>query len=429
MSFLFDSTPQFHPADLEPLQGDGDRIRSAGRMLHDAAGALDFAQRAAGQLQTLTDGVSWRGAGFQAFKGGIEKQPLPEHLVNARNVLGWTGDELGRLATKLDDIQADLALLRQRADMLGIDGDVPEERRHEVDTIKKEYKDLKERREQALEQAARVFDEMTDRTVFAKPPPKGFGRLRKALGGAVNFAKDFAVGFGQGVVDIGKGIAMLGYLATPWGMADAVKWIKNNQQLIRSAISYAMHNPLGMAVNVGKVIIDYDTLRENPGRWLGKLAPQIAITVLSAGAGGLASRSGAIAGRGATATGKARWISDKMKIGTDLAEDVIPGFYKFSGKTMSELTPAQAFKKGAADVVNRKIRFAMTGGGYQMAQKTRYLLHTRKELPMWGKVVKKVPVVTAAATLAAGREAIVQDVAGVITEGGIEAEQAQQSSR
>ena len=44
---------------------------------------------------------------------------------------------------------------------------------------------------------------------------------------------------------------------------------------------------------------------------------------------------------------------------------------------------------------------------------------------MWGKIVKKTPLVTAAATMAAGREAIVQDVAGVITEGGIEAEQGQ----
>jgi hypothetical protein len=424
MSFLFDG-PQFHPADLEPLQGDGERVRSAGRMLHDAAGALDFARRAASQLQTLTDGVSWRGAGFQAFKGGLEKQPLPEHLVNARNVLGWTGDELGRLATKLDDIQADLALLRQRADLLGIDGDVPEERRHEVDTIKKEYEDLKERRKQALEQAAHVFDEMTDKTVFAKPPPKGFGRLRKALGGAVNFAKDFAVGFGQGVVDIGKGIAMLGYLATPWGMADAVKWIKDNHQLIRSAISYAMHNPVGMAVNVGKVIIDYDTLRENPGRWLGKLAPQIAVTVLSAGAGGVASRSGAIAGMG-TKPGVLHFASDMIKIRTDAVEK-LPGLYKFTGRGWTDLTPTEAFKKGAADALNRRVRNWSTLGTYGSAQRVRYLLHTRKELPMWGKVVKKVPLVTATATLAAGREAIVQDVAGVITEGGIEAEQAQQN--
>src|SRR5687768_16606328 len=110
MAFLFDSgPPQFNPADIEPLQGDGERIRSASRMLHDGAGALEFAQRAAGQLQTLTDGISWRGTAFQAFKGSLEKQPLPQHLLNARNVLGWTGDELGRLATKLDDIQADVA--------------------------------------------------------------------------------------------------------------------------------------------------------------------------------------------------------------------------------------------------------------------------------------------------------------------------------
>lgn len=426
MSFLFDSgPPQFHPADLEPLQGDGDRVRSAGRMLHDAAGALDYAQRAATQLQTLTDGVSWRGAGFQAFKGGIDKQPLPQHLVNARNVLGWTGDELGRLATKLDDIQADYARLRQRADMLGIDGDVPEERRHEVDVIKKEYEDLKERRKKALEQAGHVFDEMTDKTVFAKPPPKGFGKLKKAFGGAVGFAKDFAVGFGEGVVDIGKGVAMLGYLATPWGMADAVKWVKNNHHLIRSAISYAMHDPLGMAVNVGKVVIDYDTMRENPGRWLGKLAPQLAITVLSGGAGGLASRSGAMAGLG-TKPGLLKFTSDTLKIGTDAVEK-LPGIYKFKGKSWADLTPTEAFKKGAGDVLNRRVRNWSTLGAYGSTQRVRYLLHTRKEVPMWGKLVKKVPVVTAAATLAAGREEMVQDLTGVITEGSIEAEQAQQN--
>ena len=421
MSFLFDNgPPQFHPADdLEPLQGDGERVRSAGRMLHDAAGALDFAQRAAGQLQTLTDGVSWRGAAFQAFKGNLEKQPLPEHLVNARNVLGWTGDELGRLATKLDDIQADAALLRHQADLLGINGDVPEERRAEVDTIKQQYEDLKERRKQALEQAAHVFDEMTDKTVFARPPKGFFGKVGGAIGGALKFTKDFAAGFVEGTVGIGKGLLLLGSLATPAGMRKAVEWYADNRHLIGAAISYGIHNPFGLAKEVGKVLVDYDTLKENPGRWLGKLAPQIVIAVATAGAGGIASRSGAIASKSMTPTGvfarRATTYGDYIK---DI-ERARRGVGKFGDS--ATLTTGQAFKKGIVDTyVNKKYRNLMTAGKYNRRYKAHYLLHGRKTLPLWGKLTKKVPVVTAAASAAANRDDQRQKLAEVIEQGGAE---------
>jgi hypothetical protein len=417
MAFLFDSDPpQFNPADIEPLQGDGERIRSAGRMLYDAAGALEFAERAATQLETLTDGVSWHGAAFQAFKGSLEKQPLPQHLLNARNVLGWTGDELGRLATKLDDIQAEVVRLRQRADLLGINGDVPEERRPEVDTIKQEYDDLKERRERALEDAGRVFDELKDKTVFARPPKGLFGKVTGAVRGGLNFTKDFAVGFVQGTVDIGKGLMLLGSLATPWGMRRAVDWYVENRHLVGAAITYAVHNPLGMAREVGKVLVDYDTLKENPGRWLGKLAPQIAIAVATAGVGGLASRSGAIASRGVTPTG--RFASTATRYGDYIrdVERMHRGVGRFGDS--ASLTAGQAFRKGILDTyVNKGYRNIRTLGRYNRRYKAHYLLHGRKTLPAWGKLSKKAPVVTAAASAAANREAQRQDLAQVIEQG------------
>jgi hypothetical protein len=417
MAFLFDSgPPQFNPADIEPLQGDGERIRSASRMLHDGAGALEFAQRAAGQLQTLTDGISWRGTAFQAFKGSLEKQPLPQHLLNARNVLGWTGDELGRLATKLDDIQADVARLRQRADLLGINGDVPEERRVEVDAIKQEYDDLQERRERALEDAGRVFDELKDKTVFARPPKGLFGRVTGAVRGGLNFTKDFAVGFVEGTVDIGKGLMLLGSLATPGGMRRAVEWYAENRHLVGAAITYAMHNPVGMAREVGKVLVDYDTLRENPGRWLGKLAPQIVIAVGTAGVGGLASRSGAIASRGVTPTG--RFASLATRYGDDVRrlEHIYKGVGRF-GDT-ANLTAGQAFKKGILEsYINKPYRNIRTLGKYNRRYKAHYLLHGRKTLPAWGKLSKKAPTVAAAAGAAANRAAQREDLAQVIEQG------------
>jgi hypothetical protein len=425
MTFLFDGgPPQFSPADIEPLQGDGERVRSAGRMLHDAAGALDFAQRAAGQLQTLTDGVSWQGNAFQAFKGGLEKQPLPQHLVNARNVLGWTGDELTRLATKLDDIQADVARLRQRADLLGVAGDVPEERRAEVDAIKREYEDLKERREQALDAAGHVFDEMTDKTVFAKPPPSGWGRLKKAAGGAIHFTKEFAVGLGQGVVDIGKGLGMIVSLATPMGMAKAVTWVKENRHLISQAITYAMHDPIGMATNVGKVLIDYDTLRQSPGRWLGKLAPQIAIAVATAGAGGLASRSAAIA-KNANAgadLGRLAKLSEDSKTVTGVFEKYVQvGRW---GDTAT-LSTSQAFRKGVVDTfVNKPLREAASAGVYGRVSRAQYLVHDRKFVPLWGKLTKKVPVVTAVGAQVAAEQGLVENISNVVEDGAARAEEA-----
>lgn len=426
MSFLFDSgPPQFDPADLEPLQGDGERIRSAGRMLYDAAGALEFAERAATQLEKLTDGVSWHGAAFQAFRGSLEKQPLPQHLSNARDVLGWTGDELGRLATKLDDIQTEAVLLRQRADLLGVHGDVPEERRTEVDTIKQAYDDLNERRERALEDAARAFDELKDRTVFAKPPPSGWGRIGNALGGALNFTKEFAIGLGQGVVDIGKGLGMLLYLATPMGMTKAVTWVRENRQLIGQSITYAMHDPLSMATDVGKILIDYETLRQSPGRWLGKLAPQIAIAVATAGAGGVASRSAAITVRNVddTATlGRVAQLSERSKVLTSLVERGVNvgGF----GPT-ADLTISQAFRKGVYDTfVNRPLRNAATGGVYGRMTRAQYLIHDRKFVPRWGKLTKRVPVVTAIGAQVAAQEDLVKNLGTVVDEGAARAEEA-----
>lgn len=425
MTFLFDGgPPHFSPSDIEPLQGDGERVRSAGRMLHDAAGALDFAQRAAGQLQTLTDGVSWRGNAFQAFKGGLEKQPLPEHLVNARNVLGWTGDELSRLATKLDDIQADVARLRQRADLLGVNGDVPEERRAEVEGIKQEYDDLKERRERALEAAGHVFDEMTDRTVFAKPPPSGWGRLKQAVGGAIHFTKEFAVGLGQGVVDIGKGLGMLLYMATPQGMYKAVTWVRENRHLISQAITYAIHDPIGMATNVGKVLIDYDTLRQSPGRWLGKLAPQIAIAVATAGAGGIASRSAAIAKNADAGAdlGRLAKLSEDSKTVTRVFEKYVQVGRWGDTATLSR---SQAFRKGVVDTfINKPLREAASAGVYGRVTRAQYLIHDRKFVPLWGKLTKKVPVVTAVGAQVAAQENLVENISNVVKDGAVQAEEA-----
>jgi len=419
MSFLFDTYPPFHPADIEPLQGDGDRVRSAGRMLHDAAGALDFAQRSANQLQVLTDGVSWRGAAFQAFKGSLDKQPLPNHLVNARDVLGWTGDELSRLATKLDEIQSEFARLRQRADLLGVDGDVPEERRPEVDAIRKEYEELKDRRERALDQAAHVFDEMTDKTVFARPKKGGlFGKVTGALKGAMNFTKSFASGIVEGTVDIGKGLVLIGSLATPGGMRRAVEWYRDNRHLIGSAMVYAMHNPLGMAKEVGKVMIDYDTMTKDPGRWLGKLVPQVAIAVATAGVGGMASRTAAQSTRVPTGllAREARQLGDYVTH-IDRARRGVGNF----GET-AQLSKGVAFKKGIYDTfANKPYRNLMTGTKYGKARRLHYMLHGRKEMPAWGKFAKKVPAVTAAAAAASESDDTRTTLADVLEQGATEA--------
>jgi hypothetical protein len=419
MTFLFDHGPHFSPSDIEPLQGDGERVRSAGRMLQDAAGALDFAQRAAGQLQTLTDGISWRGAAFQAFKGNLEKQPLPEHLVNARNVLGWTGDELGRLATKLDDIQADFGRLRQRADLLGVDGDVPEERRAEVDAIKQEYEDLKERRKQALNQAAAVFDEMTEKTVFARPPPSGWRKFGKALGGALHFTKEFAIGLGEGVVEMGKGLAMIAYLATPMGMWKAGNWLVDNRHIIKQAITYAIHDPIGMATEIGKVVVDYETLRQSPGRWLGKLAPGIAVAVATAGMGGVAGRSSAIAARAHEAEkglSRIESLSERSKFVTNKIERIVPSAGHF-GPT-ADLTVSQAFRKGILDTfVNRPLRNAATGGVYGRITRAQYLAYGRKTTPLWGKLTKHVPNLAAQGGRISAQEGLTVDITGTVRDG------------
>lgn len=413
MDLFFGGGPRFSPSDLEPLEGDPERLRSAGRMLHDAAGALDFAQRASEQLQKLTDGVSWRGNAFQAFKAGIEHQPLPKHLVNARNVLGRTGDELTRLATVLEDIQADAARLRTRADLLGVDGEVPEPQQAEVQAIQREYEDLKERRDRAMDQAAALIDELTDKTVFARPAPSLWGRVSGGFKAAFNFSKEFAVGVVEGTVQIGKGIVMLGYMCTPQGMTRTIRWVSENRHMIGAAITYAMEDPFGMAKQVGKVVVDYDTLRQNPGRWLGKLAPELVIAVATAGVGGVASKSSSIAHKTMKATGPwARKAEDAYQYTKDI-EQARKGIGKFA--EAEHLTNAAAFKKGIYDTfVNKPYRNVTTLWKYRRKARMEYILHGRKTMPFYGKINKKISTVTAAAAQRAASDQLREDLVRVV---------------
>lgn len=79
-------------------------------------------------------------------------------------------------------------------------------------------------------------------------------------------------GAGSSIKDTGMLIKDLGThpVRTSTGVWNGLKWAKDNK------------------VEFLKQVGDVKTFRENPARWLGKLAPDIALTLLTAGAGGVA---------------------------------------------------------------------------------------------------------------------------------------------
>ena len=298
-------------ADIELLEGSPADLRSCASDLRTLAGELGPAWTACHQLGLITDGTSWHGEGFNAFRGKVDKNPKSSDIDNAQSMMSSAAGALDTLATGLEDCQGRIEWCRQRIDALGLtDGDIPDEVKTQVETIKSDADGARADYTRHLTTAGNSFEELTDKTIYAEPPPGWFDSLVDAVVTVAGWAGDFLVGIVEGVWEMVKGLVMIvAFIAQPW------KWPEAWDTIVMLA-KYAWNDPLGFLKTMGAAMIDLDTLKENPAKWLGKLVPNILLAIATGGAGTAAVTLTRVAVFGARFARMARVMNKMAKVAT-----------------------------------------------------------------------------------------------------------------
>jgi hypothetical protein len=310
----FDEDLPRSSADIERLEGDPYSVRLCASDLRSLAGGLDTAWTATSELQSIGDGTSWNGAGFDAYRAQVEKNPKPTDVANAQRTMGDAADVLDGLASGIADCQSRIDWCRQRLDGLGVpqDGDIPEELRPQVEAIRDDANQAREDYDRHFRDAGDRFGEMTDQTVYAEPPPGILERAADFVGDALEFVGEFAIGIVEGVWEMVKGLySIVSLIVQPWKWDDA--W-----RTLTQIVQFAIENPGEFFKAVGKAIVDWDTLMTNPGRWLGKLVPNIALAILTGGAGTAATVASRIAVMSARFGRVSRVANKAAKVSTQI---------------------------------------------------------------------------------------------------------------
>jgi hypothetical protein len=311
MGWFGDGLPR-SSGDIELLEGSPSSLRSCASDLRTLAGELTPAWLACHQLGLITDGTSWNGQGFDAFRTKVDKNPKTSDIDNAQSMMHSAAGALDTLATGLDDCQGRITWCRQRIDALALgDGDIPDDVRPQVESIKADADGARADYARYLTTAGQTFDELTDKTVYAEPPPGFFesvGNFFETVGG---IGADFLVGIVEGVWEMVKGLySIVAILVQPWKWPEA--W-----ETIKKIAVYAWNNPGEFLKMVGQAMVDWETLKENPAKWLGKLVPNILLAIVTGGAGTAASvlsRVGAFASRFSRLARVADKMSDVARV-------------------------------------------------------------------------------------------------------------------
>jgi hypothetical protein len=293
-------------SDIELLDGSPSTLRSCAEDLRTLAGDLSPAWTACHQLGQITDGTSWHGEGFNAFRTKVDKNPKTSDIDNAQSMMQSAAGTLDTLATGLEDVQGRIEWCRQRIDALGLgDGDIPDDVRPQVEAIKADVDSARADHKRHLTTAGRSFSELTDRTVYAEPPPGLFESVGNFFVEVAQIGADFLVGVVEGVWEMVKGLAMIVALAAqPWKWDEALA-------TLGKIVQFAIQNPGEFLKLVGQAIIDWETLKENPAKWLGKLVPNILLAIVTGGAGTaatVATRAAVMASR----FGRLARVADKL---------------------------------------------------------------------------------------------------------------------
>jgi len=279
---------------LVPLPGDPGALRAAASDLQSTIPQLRAAHVAAVRLERLLDGDHWRGEAFEAFTRVVERKPLPVALDRAVDRIGQAAEHLRAYAARLEELQQAMAHLRARAASVPAPGPddaaAAEAVAAELRAIEAQARELHDDHRRALEEVAGTFGWLSEEPTFAEPPPSAWERATGALGGLVDVAWSFGTGVVEGVRDMALGIYDLGrLLLTPSGW----ETILSSGDEVWAVLQYAWANPGAFLAELGSALLDLDTLREDPARWLGRRVPDLLLAVATMGAGTVGARAAA----------------------------------------------------------------------------------------------------------------------------------------
>jgi hypothetical protein len=301
----YDDLPR-SSADIPQIEGDPSTLRTCASDLRTLAGDLATPRTAAFQLQEITDGTSWQGAGFEAFRKKVDKNPKAADIENAQSIMHQAADALTTLASGIADCQTRIGWYRQQIDNLNLPaGELTDDVRPQVQRIKDDVDGVRATYKGHMRTAGDRFDELTGKTVYAEPPPGFFESVVDFVSDGLDFVCEFAIGIVEGVWEMVKGLySIVALVVQPW------KWPQAWDTIVAIA-KYAWHDPMGFLKAVGLAIVDADTWKESPAKWFGKLIPNIVLAIATGGAGSAAVGLTRVAVFGAR-LGRLARVTDKL---------------------------------------------------------------------------------------------------------------------
>ncbi len=274
---------------IRPLAGQPSTIRAQAAQLRSMRTQLSTASASAARLDAITSGTSWTGPAYDAFAQSMGRKPVPEDLSNAITVMDRAAGSLERYAEALGIHQSTVWRCRSRLVALGVDGSVPAESEAEVRRLLDDADAARAAERDARRSLQDGFDLYDDQTIYATPPPSLGDRVGGFVSGLGHVAWEFGAGFVEGTVEMVVGVAKLAFYLNPIMMPYTAFKLWENREQVMAVVQYAIDDPAGFALEVGKAVVDWETFRESPARWLGKLGPEVVVAVLTAGSGSAAT--------------------------------------------------------------------------------------------------------------------------------------------
>lgn len=261
-------------ADVGVLVGSPGGIRASALMLRNVEKGMGGVRAAAGRLERVKSGESWKGQAFEAFREAITKSPTVADVDNAKLTMQTAAGVLERLADAIEDCQSRWNSLRQELDRLAVptSGDMPGALKPQVESIKSQLDTVHGNYKVYLGAAARDFDTLDDKPKFAKDK-SGADYWLKATAHNVG---DFFEGIWAAFTELG------GALKSLWELRKISQWDDRWDEFWK-VLQYAADDPLEFAKQLGLAAIDWETLKQNPAKWLGKLAPTLVAAFFTAG--------------------------------------------------------------------------------------------------------------------------------------------------
>ncbi len=283
------------PSDLPFPPGSSAAVRAGAADIRATIPSLRTARAAAEHLEDIARGVHWRGDAFAAYQRRCERGSLTPAIDRAIEWMTVAADRLDHFSSRFDANTDTIGWCRSRLVALGIEGgSVPDELVPEVQRIGWDADRAWADHRAALADVADLFDWLDDQPTFAEPPPSNWDRVR----GGAGHVWSFGVGITEGTWEMVSFTAELMAFTNP--LTGPLEWREawHSREQIRAVFDYARDNPGEFATEVGRAVIDLDTLTEDGvARWLGHRVPDVVVALATGGAGSATTRVAALSPR------------------------------------------------------------------------------------------------------------------------------------